>query len=88
MEKTIYVFRRISRELAHGTPEQLAGIAPELFAEYFGCLAAEANLITVKTLDKFNFAFEVIAQKPFGNSGYGYDERVGLVLNKKLYSED
>lgn len=88
MEKTIYVFRLILRELSQDTPEQLAGMAHELFAEYCECLAVEANLITVGTLDKFNFAFEAIAQKPSDNSGYGYDERVGLVLNKKLYSED
>ena len=50
--------------------------------------AAEANLIKMNKLDNFNVAFEAIAQKKFGNSGYGYDERVGLVLNKKLYSED
>ena len=39
-------------------------------------------------LDNFNVAFEAIAQKKFGNSGYGYDETVGLVLKTKLYSED
>ena len=42
----------------------------------------------MKKLDNFNFAFEAIAQKKFGNSGYGYDERVGLALKTKLYSED
>ena len=38
LEKTIYVFRRMSRELSQGTPEQLAGIVAERFEEYCGFL--------------------------------------------------
>jgi hypothetical protein len=49
-------FRRMPHEMPQGTAEKLAGMPHELFAEYCGCLAVEANLITVKTLDKFNFA--------------------------------
>ncbi len=86
--KTVYKHRLITRSLPRDTPEKLAEVAPGLLVEYYGYLAAEANLTAVKALDNFSVAFEAKAQKPFGNSDYSADESVGLVLTKKLYTGD
>ena len=60
--------------------------SPAMLGEYASYRASEATLAAVKAQDKVNVGLQMQASRPFGNSEYGSDESVGLVLNKTLFN--
>ena len=78
----------ISKSVPNYDIKKLAEQAPALRAEYYGYLAAEANVVAAKALDSYNVAFETKVQSPLAKSTYSSDESVGLVVTKKFFRGD
>ena len=62
--------------------------SPEIRAAYLGYQSALANLRSIEASDNFKVGFEAKVQRPFGNSDYGSDETIGIVVQRTLYDGD
>ena len=79
---------KLAKAVPTQKPAVLAEAAPALLARYSEYRAAEARLASIKAQGKFNVGFEAKLQRPFGESDYGSDETIGLVLTKTFYRGD
>ena len=83
--KARYPAALISKQVPTSTVKQIAEKSPGLMSEYWAYRAAEAAVVAIKAQDKFSIGFEVKVQQPFGGSGVGSDESIGLALSKNFY---
>lgn len=75
----------IEKSVPQSLSDELAQDAPAIKSSYASYKAAEARLLAVQAKDSFNVGFETRVQRPFGESQYDSDEKVGLVIRKTIF---
>ncbi len=75
----------VSKKVPTTEIDKLVANTSELLSVYWGYRAAEAAVVAVEAKNKFNLGFKAQLQRPFGGSGAGADESIGLVLSKDIY---
>lgn len=74
----------LSKKLAPKNSKDIQS-APAVLAEFKLYSAAEARLASVKSRDNFSISFRSQISRPIGDSTYGSDESIGLVLTKTFF---